>query len=287
MNNTVLGIFSILFILIGAWLLSFTDFGISSVYPPAKFSFTDGAFKSKSVDAFSFEKDGIFATIPAPINGELKKVAAHFKSNENRILSLVGTYYATEKYRGESNLGKERAEAIKAKLVKYGTPADKITTSGKELIGKLEGRKIYNAVIFEGNEKVEEEAAALAVVVVEIPAEVKFSPSLTYTVYFDSGSSKLEMTPNLKNYLDQASEYLKQNSGAGLSSLGYLDKEENTKSNKTLSRDRARRIRTFLVENGIKKRRVSIRGLDEKNPIAPNETEEGKALNRRVEITIK
>lgn len=279
MNNTAVGILSFLFILIGAWLLSFTDFGISS-YPPVKFSFTDGAFKSKSVEAFSFEKDGIFATIPRLTNGELKKVAAHFKSNENRILSLVGIYYATEKYRGEGNLGKERAEAIKAKLVKYGTPEDKIITSGRELAEKLEGRKIYNAVIFEGNEKVE-------VIAVGNPAEVKFSPSFTYTVYFDSGSSILEMTPNLRSYLDQALEHLKQNPGAGLSSLGYIDKEENKKSNRKLSRDRARRIRTFLVKNGIKKSRITIRGLGEKNLITPNDTEKGKALNRRVEITIK
>lgn len=279
MNNTALGIFSALFILIGSWVLSLTNFCGGSADSPAHFSFTDGAFKSKSVDAFSFEKDGIFATIPAATNGELKKVAAHFKSNENRTLSLVGSYYAAEKYTGETDLGKERAEAIKEKLVKYGTPADRIITSGKELTGVLEGKRIYNAVAFEGNEKVEE-------ALVEIPTEVEFSASGLHTVYFDSGNSELEMTIELRIYLDQVMEYLNRNSKAVLQVNGYTDSEE-TSDKEKLSRDRARRIRTFLTENGIKKSQVTIQGFSDENPIESNDTEEGKALNRRLEISIK
>ena len=279
MNNTALGILSALFILIGSWVLSLTNFCGGTADSPANFLFTDGAFKSKSVDAFSFEKDGIFATIPVSTNGELKKIAAHFKSNENRTLSLVGSYYASEKYTGETNLGKERAEAIKAKLKKYGTPADRIITSGKELTGKLEGKRIYNAVAFEGNEKVAEEA-------IETPIEVEFSPTGLHTVYFDAGSSDLEMTVELERYLGQAIEYLRKNSRSVLLVNGYTDSEESTKKEK-LSRDRARKIRTFLFENGVKKSQVTIQGLGEKNPNAPNDTEEGKALNRRLEITVK
>ncbi|MFK8006582.1 MAG: OmpA family protein [Saprospiraceae bacterium] len=278
-NNTAIGILSALFILIGSWVLSLTNFCGGSAETPANFSFTDGAFKSKSVDAFSFEKDGIFATIPAVTNGELKKIAAHFKSNENRTLSLVGSYYASEKYTGETDLGKERAEAIKAKLVKYGTPADRIITSGKELTGVLEGKRLYNAVAFKGNEKADE-------AVVETPGEIEFSPSGLHTVYFDSGNSELEMTIELRKYLDQAMEYLNRNSGAVLLVNGYTDSEESSNKEK-LSRDRARRIRTFLYENGIKKNQVMIQGLGETNPNESNDTDEGKALNRRLEISIK
>ncbi|MFK7776066.1 MAG: OmpA family protein [Saprospiraceae bacterium] len=279
MNNTALGILSALYILIGSWVLSFANFGGDSADSAAKFSFTDGAFKTKTVNAFSFEKDGLFATIPAATNGELKKIGAHFKSNENRTLSLIGNYYATEKYNGETNLGKERAEAIKAKLVKYGTPKDRIITSGKELVGELGGKRLYNAVVFEGNEKVEE-------VAVETPVEVNFSPSGLHTVYFDAGSSNLEMTAELEKYLGQAMEYLRKNSGSVLLVNGYTDSEENTKK-ETLSRARARTIRTFLEKNGIKRSQVTIQGLGEKNPIGANDNEEGKALNRRLEITVK
>lgn len=280
MNNTALGILSALFILVGSWVLSWTNFCGAAVDSPANFSFTDGAFKTKSVAAFSFQKDGTVATIPKMTDGEFKKIAAHFKSNENRTLSLVGNYYTSEKYTGDSNLGKERAEVIKAKLEEYGTPGDKIFTAGKELTEKLNGHKLYNAVLFEGNEKVVEEK-------IEAPIEVEFLPLVPYTVYFGSGTSKLEMTPELRSYLDQALEYLRQNSGTVLLLTGYTDNEGSAKMNKDLSRNRARKLRTFLFKNGVKKGQIKIQGLGEKSPIAPNETDEGKALNRRVEITVQ
>lgn len=279
MNNTALGILSALFILIGSWMLSLSNFCGGSTVPPAKFSFTDGAFKTKIVDAFSFEKSGIFATIPASTNGELKKVAAHFKSNDNRTLSLVGSYYASETYTGETNLGKERAEAIKAKLVKYGTPADKIITSGKKLTGVLEGKRIYNAVTFEGNEN---EIEAID----DAPAEVSFSPTGVHTIYFETGSSELEMTSELINYLDQVVEYLSENSDRTLWVEGYNDNKEDTQGG-NLSRNRARKIRDYLTENGIKRSQVTINGLGEKDPVVPNDSEEGRALNRRLEISVK
>lgn len=280
MNNTALGILSALFILVGSWVLSWTNFCGGTVDSPANFLFTDGAFKTKGVDAFSFQKSGSFLTLPVATSGEFKKIAAHFKSNENRTLSLVGNYYASEKYTGDSNLGKERADAIKAKLVQYGVSGDRIITSGKELTGDLTGKKLYNAVVFEGNEmEVEEKVGA--------PVEIKFSPLKPHTVYFDSGTSKLEMTTELQRYLDQALEHLKQNSGTVLLLTGYTDNYGGSKNNKILSKDRARKLRTFLYKNGVKKGQVNIQGLGEKNPIAPNDTDEGKALNRRVEITVK
>lgn len=280
MNNTALGILSALFILVGSWVLSWTNFCGGTSESPKIFSFTDGAFKTKGVNAYSFQESGIFLTLPQATSGEFKKIAAHFKSNENRTLSLVGNYYASEKYTGESNLGKARAEAVKKKLVSYGAPEDRIMTSGKELTGELKSNKLYNAVTFEGNEKVMEEK-------IEMPVEVEFSPLVPHTVYFDSGTSKLNMTPELRNYLDQALEYLQKNKGTVLLLTGYTDNYGDSEMNKVLSKDRARKLRTFLFENGVKKGQVRIQGLGEKNPIAPNDNEQGKALNRRVEITVE
>ncbi len=280
MNNTALGIFSALFILIGSWVLSLTNFCGGTTDAPAHFSFTDGAFKSKSVDAFSFEKDGSFATIPAATNGELKKVAAHFKSNENRTLNLVGSYYATEKYTGETNLGKERAEAIKEKLIKYGTPADRIITSGKELAGVLEGTRVYNAVAFEGNEKVAIEDEAKV-------EEKVFSVLDPYTVRFETGVAKPEMTNELRNYLDLALTYIKENPEKILMVTGYTDNTGDAKSNQRLSEKRAGIVRRLLRDNGVKSEQVKYQGKGEANELGANDTEEGRALNRRVEIMIE
>jgi outer membrane protein OmpA-like peptidoglycan-associated protein len=232
------------------------------------------------VEGISFEKDGILATIPAVTNGEILKIAAHFKSNENRILSLVGDYYDSEDYKGDSSLGKERAEVIKAKLMDYGTPENKIITSGKKIAGVLVGKRFYNAVTFKGSERVLKKEFVL-------PNEVEFSPFVPHVIYYNTGSYLFDMNSELRSYLDQAMNYLNQNYGTVLLVNGYTDNEENRKGEKKLSRDRAREIRTYLYKNGIKKNQVRIQGLGRRNPISPNDSEEGKALNRRVEIKIK
>ena len=56
--------------------------------------------------------------------------------------------------------------------------------------------------------------------------------------------------------------------------------------NKRLSRSRALSVRNYLVSQGISGDRVDFEGYGFDRPIAPNETEEGRAANRRVEIEV-
>jgi OOP family OmpA-OmpF porin len=53
-----------------------------------------------------------------------------------------------------------------------------------------------------------------------------------------------------------------------------------------LSQRRAASIRTYLVSKGVDGNRIIAKGYGETVPIADNNTEEGKALNRRVEISV-
>jgi type VI secretion system protein ImpK len=69
---------------------------------------------------------------------------------------------------------------------------------------------------------------------------------------------------------------------------GHASREKGTfdEQNQRLSEDRARRVGEALVEGGVRRDRVSPRGLGSSTPVAPNETEEGRRLNRRVEIIV-
>jgi chemotaxis protein MotB len=57
-------------------------------------------------------------------------------------------------------------------------------------------------------------------------------------------------------------------------------------NNQQLSLKRAQTVANFLISQGVKPNLVSTEGLGETNPVAPNNTPEGRAQNRRVEITI-
>ena len=67
---------------------------------------------------------------------------------------------------------------------------------------------------------------------------------------------------------------------------GHTDNTGEEVYNQSLSEQRAYEIESFLVGKGIKDTRIKTRGYGELQPIAPNETEEGRHLNRRIEIAI-
>ncbi|WP_020526382.1 VWA domain-containing protein [Flexithrix dorotheae] len=67
---------------------------------------------------------------------------------------------------------------------------------------------------------------------------------------------------------------------------GHTDDIGTAKDNLMLSTQRANRIKEILVSTGIKPERILIAGFGEDNPIATNDTEEGRALNRRTEFVV-
>jgi outer membrane protein OmpA-like peptidoglycan-associated protein len=68
---------------------------------------------------------------------------------------------------------------------------------------------------------------------------------------------------------------------------GHTDNQGAADYNKTLSEARAKSVKDYLVTmEGIVEPRISIRGVGADEPIASNETEEGRAMNRRTEFRI-
>ena len=65
---------------------------------------------------------------------------------------------------------------------------------------------------------------------------------------------------------------------------GYTDNVGTGSANQALSEKRARRVRDFLVANGVDTERITVFGRGETNFVASNQTAEGRAKNRRIEI---
>jgi len=68
--------------------------------------------------------------------------------------------------------------------------------------------------------------------------------------------------------------------------LGFSDSSGSATANKRISERRARNVAGYLQSKGVAPNRLSYEGRGEADPIAPNDTAEGRALNRRVEIHI-
>ncbi len=95
---------------------------------------------------------------------------------------------------------------------------------------------------------------------------------------FNSSVLKTEAYP----ILDKLSSELRTNGGK-LTLNGYASSEGTAAYNMSLSKDRANSVKTYLVNSGVNSSQVAAKGHGEANPIASNDTEEGRIQNRRVE----
>lgn len=101
-------------------------------------------------------------------------------------------------------------------------------------------------------------------------------------ILFDFDSYKLTNTAvtSLNNYIDM----LKKHENITVELRGYTDNIGADSYNMKLSENRANAVMDYLVKNGIAKERLTISYFGETKPVAPNETKEGRKLNRRVEL---
>lgn len=67
---------------------------------------------------------------------------------------------------------------------------------------------------------------------------------------------------------------------------GYTDSTGSESHNQSLSENRAESVRQFLIQQNVAAGRAIARGYGERNPLCSNQTTEGRACNRRVEIQI-
>ncbi len=87
--------------------------------------------------------------------------------------------------------------------------------------------------------------------------------------------------------LDNFVQYLNDNPGIKIEIYGHTDNVGNAHTNKKLSEKRAKTVRDFLVFQGVNQDRiVAYKGFGESKPIASNNTENGRAKNRRTEFLI-
>lgn len=103
-------------------------------------------------------------------------------------------------------------------------------------------------------------------------------------IYFNSNKSKIR--GDHQQEMESLLSYLKTNSDTDIEIFGHTDSVGSDSFNSRLSVRRASEVVAYLVENGIKKTRITTKGFGSSKPISTNETEAGRFLNRRVEFIL-
>ncbi|HBK89020.1 MAG: OmpA family protein [Cyclobacteriaceae bacterium] len=103
-----------------------------------------------------------------------------------------------------------------------------------------------------------------------------------YGILFDVGKSDIK--PESESALGQILAYLNANVSISVIIVGHTDNTGSIAGNMVLSKARAESIRSYLINKGIAAGRLQADGVGQLCPVSTNDTEEGKKLNRRVEI---
>lgn len=99
--------------------------------------------------------------------------------------------------------------------------------------------------------------------------------------------AKTDILPESFPELDLVVNFLKENPSVKIELMGHTDGRGVHADNVRLSQQRVNRVKEYLVSKGIESRRISGKGFGGSKPIASNDTEESRRMNRRVEFVIK
>lgn len=103
-------------------------------------------------------------------------------------------------------------------------------------------------------------------------------------IFFESKKSELGATSI--NELDKVAQLMNENPRLRIMISGHTDNVGKKEDNQALSLNRASAVTKYLVSRGISAARLEAKGFGDSRPVAPNNTDQGKSLNRRTELNV-
>jgi outer membrane protein OmpA-like peptidoglycan-associated protein len=106
----------------------------------------------------------------------------------------------------------------------------------------------------------------------EVPSDISFAVG------------RADLNPRLRPILDQFAQGLGNQPSTEVRIIGHTDNTGGDAQNDRLSLERAQSVKNYLVDRGVRPDTIQVAGRGEREPVADNSTEAGRAKNRRVEI---
>jgi len=148
-------------------------------------------------------------------------------------------------------------------------------------IGALAGAAV-GAYMDKQEKELREKTAGTGIDVVRQGDEIVLNMPSKVTFDVDSALVNAQFQPTLNEVARVLSQYEK----TFVDVVGHTDSTGSDAYNMTLSQRRADSVATYLSSNGVLRARIATQGMGESQPIASNDSETGRAQNRRVEIKL-
>ena len=196
------------------------------------------------------------ACVTDPVTGE-RKIS---KAAIGGALGAVGGYFAGDLIGGR----RDRTE--------------KIVGAG---IGAIAGGAV-GAYMDKQERELREKTAGTGIEVVRQGDEIILNMPSAITFAFD----RYDIQPQFQTTLNEVAQTLSAYPSTYIDIYGHTDSVGTEAYNMTLSQNRAQSVASYLSTRGVASARIATQGFGETQPIASNETEQGRAANRRVEIRV-
>jgi outer membrane protein OmpA-like peptidoglycan-associated protein len=244
----------------------------------------NGDFNIKINDNFNFKTSNfsILDPLSDKVTSEVVRLKDYLVANPLKDIDITG-YYRSDETNNSAypNLGLARANAVKNYLISQGVPSKQIDTHGQlnDDINPDDASTLFGPLKF-GIVTLEE--GAIDEALQAACEEIRKNPLV---LYFNTGQAQINLTAEQRQKIADISRCVDK-LGVKVQVVGHTDNEGSAATNMNLGQGRADFARDYLKRNGILEANINATSKGETDPIADNNTEEGKTKNRRTVITI-
>lgn len=244
----------------------------------------DGDFNIKINDNFNFKTSNfsILEPISTDVTSEVAKLKDYLLSNPLKDVDITG-YYRSDETNDSAypNLGLARANTVKNYLISQGVPSKQIDTHGElnDAINPDEASTLFGPLKF-GIVTFEDDATDK--VLAAACDAIRKEPLM---LYFNTGQAQINLTTEQRQKIADISRCVDK-LGVKVQVVGHTDSTGDADNNIILGQQRADFAKSYLTRNGILEANIEATSKGQIEPIADNNTEEGKTKNRRTVITI-
>ena len=207
------------------------------------------------------------------------QTAEYLHAHPDRTLTITGSYHPNEPNATTfADLGLARADHVKDMLVELGAPREQIllASNADDKLNIIQDEVFGGAdYTFAGKDE-----ARLAAIEDGLR-------NGAFILFFPTGASTAGLSADEKQWLDDLAFYLKENGNKRVVVSGHTDNVGTHDMNMKLSEKRAVFVRSILTRAGVESRRVTVTFEGPDQPKGSNDTEEGRAANRRTEISLQ
>ncbi len=252
------------------------------------FSAMGDGFELKGQNGFNFaiHSDKVIKPYPTDLEENLAKVVSFLKENPANQITVVGRYQADEENKTLfPNLGLARSQKIKDQLINLGVNSQQLVISGQvDNNAVADDKGQYLGMIDFAVKKLDEQATNTRKQ--EMKNLLLALNEKPLTLYFGSDSTQITLSDAEKERFVKIVEFLDYAPRAQALITGHTDSSGSSEQNMIIGKERAQFAANYLTESGLHKNQIIVDSKGADAPIADNNTEEGKAKNRRVTITI-